>query len=244
VVDRLADEPGLGQPGEGAPVQLGPHVGRSPLELGVQQVGEQVVIAVPLPMIVERRQEEVGVLELYQQACGAVATGGGVAERAGHPLEDRRLHQEVAHRRHQRIEGNLGEVVADVARGPAEVGDGTLAIRLVPQREVGEIEPGGPSLGVLVERGGGPQRQPQAKGVVQEAPGLLRSEGEVGLAQLEQLAACPQRTEAERGVDAAGHDDANVGGLPGQEQLDRSVARRARDGVVVVQYQHDVALEG
>ena len=234
--------PGGGEPGERIPVELAAPLGGPPLELGAQQLGEQVVIAVPLAMIVERRQEQVGVLEADQQVGGVAAAGGGVAERAGHPLEDRRLDQEVAHRGLQGIERNLGEVVADVARGSAEAGDGAFAIGLVPQREVRQIEPGGPSLGVLVKRGGGLGRQPQPERVVQEARALVRREREVGLAQLEQFAAGPQRAERERRVDAAGDDDLNVGRLAGQEQLDGPVARPAGDRVVVVEDQHDVAL--
>ena len=71
-------------------------------------------------------------------------------------IEDRRLDQEVAHRRRLCVERNLREIVADLPRGTAKAGNGALAIGLVPQREVREVEPGGPSLGLLVQDGGGP----------------------------------------------------------------------------------------
>ena len=160
MADGLAHAPGGGEPGESVAVELPAPLDRAPPELGAQQVREQVVIAVPLAMIVQRRQEQVAALELDQQLGGAAAADGGVADRSGHPLEDRRLDEEVAHGWRQRIERDLLEVVADVARGTAEAGHCTFAVGGVPQGEVREVEPGGPPLGVLVQGRGGAGRQP------------------------------------------------------------------------------------
>ena len=53
-----------------------------------QDVAEEVVVAVPLPPVVERDQEEVGPLEGFQPRGAALLAGDGVAQRAAQPRED------------------------------------------------------------------------------------------------------------------------------------------------------------
>jgi hypothetical protein len=52
-----------------------------------EHFGEEVVVAVPLPPVVQRHQEEVGPVERHEGHGAVGAPGDGVAERAAEPLE-------------------------------------------------------------------------------------------------------------------------------------------------------------
>jgi hypothetical protein len=66
VSDGRIQVAGLPMPGRGPPVQ-GRHQRRlAGGELQAEQLGEQVVVAIPLASVVERHQEQVGALQLLQ----------------------------------------------------------------------------------------------------------------------------------------------------------------------------------
>ena len=73
VADRLRRVVVGLEPGAGPPVQLGDLVGLLVEQVGVQDVGEQVVVAVPLPPVVERDEEQVGPLQRDERRLAAVA---------------------------------------------------------------------------------------------------------------------------------------------------------------------------
>ena len=73
----------LGVPAAGGPVQLGHPVRMLGEEPGAQCVGEQVVVAVPPALVVERDDEQVLALEGLEHRLAVVAAGQRVAQRAG-----------------------------------------------------------------------------------------------------------------------------------------------------------------
>ena len=54
-----------------------------------QHVGEQVVVAVPLPPVVQGDDEQVGALQRHEHLAAVVAAGDGVTQRPGEPVENR-----------------------------------------------------------------------------------------------------------------------------------------------------------
>ena len=70
--------------------QVGVFVDQS----GVEDVGEQVVIPVPVASVVEGDEEEVGTNELFQRCAAVGSEGDGVAESPGQPVEHRGVQQE------------------------------------------------------------------------------------------------------------------------------------------------------
>lgn len=76
-------------PPAGALVQQRNLLGLLAEHARAQHVGEQVVVAVPLPPIVQRDEEEVGALKGHERAAPVVAAGDGVAERPREPVENR-----------------------------------------------------------------------------------------------------------------------------------------------------------
>ena len=67
------------------------------------QLAEQVVIAVPLAVTVQHDHQQIPALHPFEDLSGSHVLQDGVAQRCGHPIEDRG----AAHKRHFRV----GEVV-------------------------------------------------------------------------------------------------------------------------------------
>ena len=72
----------------GPSVQLRSTLGLLVFEMSLQDVGEQVVIAVPATLIVERNDEEIPPLQGAQHRLAVASLGDSVTERAVHPFED------------------------------------------------------------------------------------------------------------------------------------------------------------
>jgi hypothetical protein len=88
VADGLLGRPRLPVPGA-RPLVQGTHAARiGHRELAAQQLGEQMVVAVPLPVVVQRHQEQVLPLQRLDDLRGVGRAGDGVAERGTEPGED------------------------------------------------------------------------------------------------------------------------------------------------------------
>ena len=62
----------------------------APVQLGLEHLPEQMVVAEPAALVVEGDDEQVLALQLLEQLRGVVALEHRVAERGAHGLEDRR----------------------------------------------------------------------------------------------------------------------------------------------------------
>ena len=94
VPDGVGEHAVLGVPAGGGPVQAGEPVRVGGGELGAQRVGEQVVVAEPLPLVVERDHEQVRPLEGLQHLLAVAAAGERVAQRTGQLSQHRGVEQE------------------------------------------------------------------------------------------------------------------------------------------------------
>src|SRR5690348_13375420 len=88
VADRLVRRPVFGVPGAGPAMQFGNQVRLDLRELAAEHLGEQVVISVPLPGVVQRDDEQVFPLEDLDQVRRAGRFGDGGAQRRAEPAED------------------------------------------------------------------------------------------------------------------------------------------------------------
>ena len=109
----IGQQPVLGEPSAGRGVQLTDPVGMPGGQTGTQRVGEEVVVAVPPALVVERDDEQVLALERLQHRLTVGATGQGVAEAAGHLVEHGGVEQERAHLVRLPAQNLLDEVVED-----------------------------------------------------------------------------------------------------------------------------------
>ena len=89
-------------------------------QVRLQDVGEQVVVPVPVALVVQRHQEEVRALQPLEHRPAAAPLEDGVAQVAAEHVEDRCPFQEVADLVGLAGEHLVGEVVHDVAIGPGE----------------------------------------------------------------------------------------------------------------------------
>ena len=136
----------------GTPVQHRHEVGLLGEQARAQHVGEQLVVAEPLPPVVEGDEEEVVALEGAAASRAASSRpSDGVAQRAGEPVEHRGAQQELAHRRRLVGEHLLDEVVEDVAVVAGEPGDEGRDVLAPLQRDGGELQGRDPPLGAVLE---------------------------------------------------------------------------------------------
>ena len=125
-----------------------------------QHVGEEVVVAVPLPPVVQGDDEEVGALQCREHAAPVVAAGDGVTQRPGEPVENRRVQQEAANRIGLVLQHLLDQVVDDVPVVPGEPGDEAGDVVAALERERSELKRGNPPLRSLLQS----RRRPLRRG--------------------------------------------------------------------------------
>ena len=85
------------------------------LQAGAKQIGEQVVVAPPAAHLIQRHQEQAGLLYLLQQRLATGPAGDGIAQLTAQPIQHRCLQQEGADLLALPLEYFFGQVVQDVA---------------------------------------------------------------------------------------------------------------------------------
>ena len=200
----------LREPPGGPAVQLRHLLGQVAPQLGVQELAEQRVIAVPLTAAVDRRQQHAGAGELRQPPVAVGAVGQRVREIAVELARDRRPQYEGAVVRGQERHHLGDQVVADRAVVAGELVDEASGIRMVAQRQRGEPERAGPALRAVPQAAGVLLGERHA-GQLQHLLGLLEGQRQRRLADLGQLVAQPQPPEPQRRVGARGDHDPQRG---------------------------------
>ena len=106
-------------------------------QAGAQDVGEQVVVAEPGALGVERHDEQVVALEVLQHRAAVGLAGDRVAQGTGEPVEDGGAEQELAHLGGLPGQHLVGEVVDDepVAAGERLDEAATSAASGMPRSE-------------------------------------------------------------------------------------------------------------
>src|SRR6266498_1139134 len=89
VADRLVRRPGLPVPVAGALVQGGHGIGLGSGKLTAQHLGEEVVIAEPLPILVKWHDEEVLAVQHLDDLARVGRSDDGVAQRRTESAENR-----------------------------------------------------------------------------------------------------------------------------------------------------------
>ena len=241
VLDGVVGETVLLEPVGGARVQDGRDVGLLGEQAGAQHVAEQLVVAEPLPPVVEGDEEEVVALEGAQHRGRVTTVEDGVAQRPAEPVEHRGVQQELAHRGRLVGEHLLDEVVDDVAVVAGEPGDERRDVRAALQRDGGELQGRDPPLGAVLEgldlRGG----ERPGCGCVEVVRGLAGGEPEVGRPHLDQLAPGPPARQRQVGVGAGAQHDVHVGREVLEQEGHPCGDGPAVDVVVVVEHEPHLA---
>ena len=226
-----------GIPLTGRPMEGGSAIGLLRGQAGAERVGEELVVAVPLALTVERDDEQVGAVERLEHRAAVTPAGEGVAQRPGQVAQHRRVEEEAAHRLGLVAQDLLHEVVEDE---PVAAGEGIHELRGVldpPQRQAGELEPGDPPLGARLEgcHLGVVEVEPHHVG--EECVCLIGREPQVRGTQLDELPAGAQPRERERRVGPRRDRETGVRWQVVDQEGHRAVHLRCLDDVVVVEDQ-------
>ena len=172
-----------------------------------------MVIAVPLPFVIQGDEKQVLAFQLHQHLVAAgLSTQDCVAEGAGKPVQDGRLQQKRLHLLRLAAKHLIGQVVNDIVVAAAESVDelrGALgAIAL--QRQRGQLHPGSPAFGARLEGCDLLAGQVQPVNGVEEGGHLLQGETQVAAPYLRHPLAHAQARQRERRVGAGQHDQVQV----------------------------------
>ena len=141
------------------------------------------------------------------------------------------------------MQDHFGQIVAHVPIRAAESVDEAIPIQRVTHRQIGEEQPRGPPLRTVLEVRNGIAPQAEIQDIVEELLRLLGGEGKIPEADFGEGAACPQPPQPDRGVDPGAQNELDVAGLVFGEQGDRLMTRQVGDPLVVVEDEHDVAVQ-
>ncbi len=241
----IGEQSVLGEPSAGRGVQLTDPVGMTRSQTGTQCVGEEVVVAIPPALVVERDHEQVLALEGLQHRLTVGTTGQGVAEPAGHLVEHGGVEQERAHLVRLPVQNLLDEVVEDepmAARErldePSDIVGPVGSAGMGAGRQRGQLQPGRPPLGARLESGHECGLQPQPHHLVEEDLGFVGGEPEVRGPHLHELATRPQTRQRERWVGPGRHRQRDLRRQVVEQEGHRLVDGGPVDDVVVVERHH------
>ena len=244
VPDRIVDQPVALTPGGRGAVQL-----RQPFRLLLgkahpQQVGEQLVVAVPAAHLVQRGQEQIGPLDGLKQPLPAGAAGDRIAQRAAQTVQHRRLQQEGPHLLGLAVQHLLGQVIQHIAVAARKRLHKASDIRPPAQRQHRQLQPSHPPLRAGNKRRDSIGGQARPGRLAEQGSSLLQGEAQVGGAHLGQLAAGTQPRQRQRQVGAAGNHQPQPGRQMLEQEHNRLMHRLGVDQVVVVQHQHQLTRNG
>ena len=241
----IAQQPVVGEPAAGRGVQLADPVGMPGSQTGTQCVGEQVVVAIPPALVVERDDEQVLALEGLQHQLTVGAPSQGVAKPAGQLVEHGGVEQERAHLVRLAAQNLLDKVVEDepMASGerldkPGDVSRPLGGARMGPGRQRRQLQPGRPPLGARLERGHECGLQLQPHHLVEEHLRFIGGEPEVRRPHLDELATRTQTRQRERRVGPSAHRQRDLRRQVLQEEGHRLMHGGPVDHVVVVERHH------
>ena len=84
------------EPNARPPMELRHPIGLRLPQVRLQHLGEEMVIAIPLALVVERNDEEVAAFQSFQHRFAIFLVGDGIAQRTAQAIENGGLQQEVA----------------------------------------------------------------------------------------------------------------------------------------------------
>jgi len=149
-------------------------------------------------------------------------------------LKHRGLQQERAHPLGLAGQDLIGQVVQHKAVAAAERRREPGRVRVPAQRQSGQLQPRGPSLGAGHQRRHRRTGQARPGRLAQQRRRLLTGEPQIGGAQLSQLTAGPQPRQRQRRVSPAGHHHPQSRRQILQQERHRLVHRPGVNQVVVI----------
>ena len=222
-------------PGDRAGQQLRHEIRLGTLELSAEQLPEEMVVAIPASVAVQRDHEQVRACERLQLRRRAARVQHGVAQRARHAREHRGTGQEAELVMRQPREDLGAKILGDE---PVVSAKPDRARRPIPlRRERRQVETRAPALRTFGELGHLGMRQLQTSGT-QELVRLGLVQTQLVVPDLDREAARPQRAQWQRGpASRREHQLRALRDMPGQLGDGGQAARVVQD-VQVIQDQN------
>ena len=203
------------------------------MQLALEQLAEQPVIAVPLASIVERHHQQVALLDGFELVRRAGGVERRVAHRAAEAVEDRRADQERGALRRQLVEDLRAEVVPKEPTVTADRHARVATSGSDLHRQRGEVQPRRPALRTLeqllhVEVADVDPRAGEQTGR------LVEIECEVLRLDLEQPTLEAEPSLGQPGLHPRRQDQTDLVGQPGRQLLEEARARGVGHALEVV----------
>src|SRR5579859_855897 len=157
------------------------------LQTLAQHLREQVVIAVPLPLIVQGEQKEIGLFQPLEHHLPLRLACHRLTERPTEMLQNGSLEQEALHVRRLARQYLLGQVVNDETVRTCERLHKMRYVLTALQRERSQLEASNPAFGACFKRHYVLSRKLDSARLRKEGGGFLLREAQVSCANLDQL---------------------------------------------------------
>ena len=212
-----------------------------------QEVGEQMVIAIPVAVVVKRHREDIPLLQALQDRHAVICVFGWGRQRVGqhciaqigaHPVEDRGVEQEALDRLRLTPDDLRHQVIHDIAIAAGEGGDEALGVGAALQRESGHLESGHPAFRASLQQRQVLGRKPQAHDLSQKSVGLVDAELQVSGADFRDQPAAAEARERERRVGAGCDHEARIGGQMVNDIFEGLMDGAVINDVIVVEHDH------
>ena len=146
---------------------------------------------------------------------------------AAHLIEHRDVEQQLPAPFRLGFQDLFAEVVGDQPVVPAELGDKRLRLGMEPERDTGQLQPGGPALGAVDQNGHALPGQGAAGDALDQLRRLRLTEGQVNLSELGQIASNPMSGQGHRRIHPRRKHQVDLG----REQVDEAAQIRHQDAV-------------
>lgn len=202
-----------------------------------QEIGEQMVIAEPVPLGIERDQEQVRRLDRAQQGGTVAPSQDGIGERRREAIEDGAFHQEGEDLRRLAIQHVPGQEFGDFALAARKMADEIGARGALFERERGQLQAGDPALGAMLQGDQISHRQIHGLGLVEQTLRLVQREAQLHVVEIDELALHPHVGEAEGQGTARRHHQMQAGRRIGQQRVEEAADLGCFQELAIVQHQ-------
>ena len=265
-MDRVINQTLALKPGGCPPLQSCGCAWVPLFQASTQQIGEQVVIAVPPALIVHRQQEQVGRFQVLEHVlglsldqcrrrcgllliCSSPICEDRSAEGAAQALENRGLQHERFDVGWLVREDFFDQVVEDIAIAASEGCDETChvvaALGASPgrtrrgQAERRHLQAGCPAFGACLQFGAVSGIQQDTGPPVHECGDLVQTEAQVVSSDECQLATCTEARKWQGRIAACGNNQVNVRWKVVKQEADPVVDDTGANELIVIQHEHD-----
>ncbi|MCA8241859.1 hypothetical protein [Burkholderia sp. AU32262] len=198
------------------------------------------MITVALAVAVDRPDEEVVRAQPFEAVERIVATGQRIAQRRRHPVEHRRMQQEVADRVRHLRHHVLVHVRGDAGPRAANLFGHARRVAVVVQRQGRQLQARHPAFGRRAKAPDVFRIERLAGHPLEECARLRVVEAQVVLVHPHQLVARLEIAERQRGHRAARQHDMQVRRRVAQQIEHRVVDDRRREAIEVVEHQEQI----